>query len=745
MAAGSSISAGPTAPTTSSIDTLDANSCNNIITTPPTPTICIGGGAVTSSNCDDLLTNSMLNGVAAIQQSHNIVVNSGVTLLDCNDLKSPIDQQQSPQSQSQPPKISDLNLGSVTSNGGPGNNSLANILISPAGSGGSGGYMSHSDHSGSVGIGSGNGVNGGRSNTPLWSTAGDDTNHLSMNGFGSFPNFSTPPMFNGGGAGNLSAGLSHQQQRRAITASQQSFPHHGLSPNRSAPLLQTQHQQQQQNQQKNMFNNPYPTWSNAAVVAAAAAAQSAAAAWSAQQHPQSQQQNQQSQWSRGRSVPNLNPPLSGNSGGGGGAGLMSQRKPNSPNPGPSQSPFNVSQSGITGISPLKYRRSTSFPGKSASPAGYSLDVPTIDDGRDPFLAYQDRSGMGNGLDMRSLEHCLSDIMRNVGETNQQDHLKGFLNCNSNTLQSLAQLHGKPYFQGLDDHISEETGGFVDGANLPLNSPARSSPHSQGSEVTERYSRKVFVGGLPPDIDEDEITTSFRRFGPLVVDWPHKAESKSYFPPKGYAFLLFQDEGSVQQLIEACITDEEKLYLCVSSPTIKDKPVQIRPWRLADADFVLDASMPLDPRKTVFVGGVPRPLKAVELAMIMDRLYGGVCYAGIDTDPELKYPKGAGRVAFANQQSYIAAISARFVQLQHGDIDKRVEVKPYVLDDQMCDECQGQRCGGKFAPFFCANVTCLQYYCEHCWATIHSRPGREYHKPLVKEGADRPRAVPFRWC
>lgn len=181
---------------------------------------------------------------------------------------------------------------------------------------------------------------------------------------------------------------------------------------------------------------------------------------------------------------------------------------------------------------------------------------------------------------------------------------------------------------------------------------------------------------------------------------------------------------------------------------------------------------------------------------MDRLYGGVCYAGIDTDPELKYPKGAGRVAFSNQQSYIAAISARFVQLQHGEIDKRVswsdayssalqyewmlinyefsaitgycilsvlfanpfffmvlfsisfllqvEVKPYVLDDQLCDECQGTRCGGKFAPFFCANVTCLQYYCEYCWAAIHSRAGREFHKPLVKEGGDRPRHISFRW-
>ncbi|KAL6057538.1 hypothetical protein STEG23_005943 [Scotinomys teguina] len=319
--------------------------------------------------------------------------------------------------------------------------------------------------------------------------------------------------------------------------------------------------------------------------------------------------------------------------------------------------------------------------------------------------------------------------------------------------------------------------------------------------------------------KDEITASFRRFGPLVVDWPHKAESKSYFPPKGYAFLLFQEESSVQALIDACLEEDGKLYLCVSSPTIKDKPVQIRPWNLSDSDFVMDGSQPLDPRKTIFVGGVPRPLRAVELAMIMDRLYGGVCYAGIDTDPELKYPKGAGRVAFSNQQSYIAAISARFVQLQHNDIDKRVsnhstqncygeemefcavlgkavfviirqrlylarhlavspqslseeekilsaevqwfstflmlppfntvlhivvEVKPYVLDDQMCDECQGTRCGGKFAPFFCANVTCLQYYCEYCWASIHSRAGREFHKPLVKEGGDRPRHVPFRW-
>ncbi|EAW50098.1 cytoplasmic polyadenylation element binding protein 3, isoform CRA_b [Homo sapiens] len=376
-----------------------------------------------------------------------------------------------------------------------------------------------------------------------------------------------------------------------------------------------------------------------------------------------------------------------------------------------------------------------------------------------LLPFQDRSRPYDTFNLHSLENSLMDMIRTDHEP-----LKGKHYPPSGPPMSFADIMWRNHFAGRmginfhhpgTDNIMALNSrsslfpfedAFLDDSHgdQALSSGLSSPTRCQNGERVERYSRKVFVGGLPPDIDEDEITASFRRFGPLVVDWPHKAESKSYFPPKGYAFLLFQEESSVQALIDACLEEDGKLYLCVSSPTIKDKPVQIRPWNLSDSDFVMDGSQPLDPRKTIFVGGVPRPLRAVELAMIMDRLYGGVCYAGIDTDPELKYPKGAGRVAFSNQQSYIAAISARFVQLQHNDIDKRVEVKPYVLDDQMCDECQGTRCGGKFAPFFCANVTCLQYYCEYCWASIHSRAGREFHKPLVKEGGDRPRHVPFRW-
>ncbi|KAM8890366.1 cytoplasmic polyadenylation element-binding protein 2 isoform 1-T1 [Synchiropus picturatus] len=393
------------------------------------------------------------------------------------------------------------------------------------------------------------------------------------------------------------------------------------------------------------------------------------------------------------------------------------------------------------IAPPKFPRSA---GSLGPKSWMEENMFRTDSNSNTLLPLQDRTRMYDTLSMHSLESSLIDIMRA-----EQDPMKGRVGCPNPGADGLLMLNARSFGRRrgrsslfpIDDNLLDDGHGNQ-GVPGVLGSP-NCFPHQNGERI-ERFSRKVFVGGLPPDIDEDEITSSFRRFGHLVVDWPHKAESKSYFPPKGYAFLLFQEETSVQALIEACMEEDGKLYLCVSSPTIKDKPVQIRPWNLSDSDFVMDGSQPLDPRKTIFVGGVPRPLRAIELAMIMDRLYGGVCYAGIDTDPELKYPKGAGRVAFSNQQSYIAAISARFVQLQHGDIDKRVEVKPYVLDDQLCDECQGARCGGKFAPFFCANVTCLQYYCEFCWANIHSRAGREFHKPLVKEGADRPRQIHFRW-
>lgn len=42
--------------------------------------------------------------------------------------------------------------------------------------------------------------------------------------------------------------------------------------------------------------------------------------------------------------------------------------------------------------------------------------------------------------------------------------------------------------------------------------------------------------------------------------------------------------------------------------------QVRPWRLSDMDYMVVPSMIMDPRRTVFIGGVPRPTKASKSTM-----------------------------------------------------------------------------------------------------------------------------------
>uniref|UniRef100_A0A5F9CBU9 Cytoplasmic polyadenylation element binding protein 3 n=1 Tax=Oryctolagus cuniculus TaxID=9986 RepID=A0A5F9CBU9_RABIT len=387
--------------------------------------------------------------------------------------------------------------------------------------------------------------------------------------------------------------------------------------------------------------------SAAAAAAAAAAASSASSSWNTHQSVNAAWSAPSNPW--GGLQAGRDPRRAVGVGVGVGVGVPSPLNPISP----LKKPFSSNV-----IAPPKFPRAAPLTSKS-----WMEDNAFRTDNGNNLLPFQDRSRPYDTFNLHSLENSLMDMIRTDHEP-----LKGRMGINFHHpgTDNIMALNSRSSLFPFEDAFLDDSHG-----DQALSSGLSSPTRCQNGERVERYSRKVFVGGLPPDIDEDEITASFRRFGPLVVDWPHKAESKSYFPPKGYAFLLFQEESSVQALIDACLEEDGKLYLCVSSPTIKDKPVQIRPWNLSDSDFVMDGSQPLDPRKTIFVGGVPRPLRAVELAMIMDRLYGGVCYAGIDTDPELKYPKGAGRVAFSNQQSYIAAISARFVQLQHNDIDKRV--------------------------------------------------------------------------
>ena len=55
---------------------------------------------------------------------------------------------------------------------------------------------------------------------------------------------------------------------------------------------------------------------------------------------------------------------------------------------------------------------------------------------------------------------------------------------------------------------------------------------------------------------------------------------------------------------------------------------------------------------------------------MNDLFGGVVYAGIDTD-RYKYPIGSGRVTFGNQKSFMKAVRAGFVEIKTPKFSKKV--------------------------------------------------------------------------
>uniref|UniRef100_A0A1I8AKL4 Cytoplasmic polyadenylation element-binding protein 1 n=1 Tax=Steinernema glaseri TaxID=37863 RepID=A0A1I8AKL4_9BILA len=265
----------------------------------------------------------------------------------------------------------------------------------------------------------------------------------------------------------------------------------------------------------------------------------------------------------------------------------------------------------------------------------------------------------------------------------------------------------------------------------------------------KYSRKVFVGGLPVDVPMDEIGPMFSQFGRVFIDWPqrphHSRRSSGGFSQQrnspGYVFLVFEDESSVERLLTACYRsgNGDGHYLLVSSATIKDKPVQVRPWYIRDGMYAPNKGHPLDDRTTVFIGGVPRPTKAKDLANVFESYFGdgSVLFCSIDMDPELDYPKGAARVTFRNQILMMMALKRHFVDLPYMGTTKRVEIKPYLIDEQHCDQCDGIMSGGRSAPYFCQDSLCYQYYCEHCWDIVHysetSSKNRRNHVVLVRRG------------
>lgn len=244
-----------------------------------------------------------------------------------------------------------------------------------------------------------------------------------------------------------------------------------------------------------------------------------------------------------------------------------------------------------------------------------------------------------------------------------------------------------------------------------------------------FSKKIFIGGIPRDMTEEDIISIFSEFDNDVrIEWP-ESRPKIRSTPKGYLYIILSTNENVRNLLYSCdlvIEGGCETFNCDIVYKKKQKQLQVIPWLTSDSFFKFtDSSDSQKSKWTVFIGALHGRLHAKAIAYIFNKMFGDVVQVTIDTDRH-KYPTGSGRVTFASDESYKKAITANFVQIEAKKVSKKVQIEP-CIDGQKCYFCLEDD-----APNFCKEPKCFEYYCNNCWGKKHSSPETLHHTPIRRK-------------
>lgn len=238
-----------------------------------------------------------------------------------------------------------------------------------------------------------------------------------------------------------------------------------------------------------------------------------------------------------------------------------------------------------------------------------------------------------------------------------------------------------------------------------------------------FSLKIFLGGIPANLTTNILQLNFAKFGKNQIDWPKKSPIQDR-PPNGYAFVVFDNEESILQMLRFCHQSNNRIFYPVYTLNGLMNPVEVKIWEMKNTVYATLIDWRKFRRFSVFVGGIPRTCTAAMLTCAIEEVIGPVAYCTIELDPHHFYPKGAACVVFTAKESYIKAIAAHEVVLGFGTFERKVEFKAFLASNMPCE-----KCGMTNGTRYCQEMICLAYYCMNCWKLIHNaRPSMSGHAP-----------------
>ena len=195
----------------------------------------------------------------------------------------------------------------------------------------------------------------------------------------------------------------------------------------------------------------------------------------------------------------------------------------------------------------------------------------------------------------------------------------------------------------------------------------------------QYSTKVFIGGVPWDMNNDDMMEVFEPFGATSIQRPGKdvrlSRSSQGLDKAGYLYLIFESEPHVHSLLKYCkleMTDggHRYFYMLYSKRSKKEKRVQVIPWNTADSVCMVNPAAKEDQARTVFLGALHGMMNSKAVVDALTRIFGPVEFVSLDTD-KYKYPMGSGRAMFTRHSDYLKAVNAGFVRVKSDRFEKTV--------------------------------------------------------------------------